>query len=148
MEYLLASLLESYSMLVTALEANTEVPSLDVLIERLLHEERKQKEREEDKDQSRALATYSRMGVRCYHCGKLGYIKRNCPQSHHDERNSRQFSRRKDSRHKVDKASRGDYESDNEGDVLVVTHTRALQASNSTKNWIVDSGATCNMCSS
>ena len=37
---LLASLPESYSMLVTALE--TYVPQMEVLVERLLHEERKQ----------------------------------------------------------------------------------------------------------
>ena len=43
--YLLASLPDSYSMLVTALEANVEVPKLEVVTERLLHEERKQKTR-------------------------------------------------------------------------------------------------------
>ena len=37
--YLLASLPESYEMLVTALEANTEVPNMETVIERLLHEE-------------------------------------------------------------------------------------------------------------
>jgi hypothetical protein len=44
--YLLAGLPESYNMLVTALEANADVPKLDVVTERLLHEERKQKDRE------------------------------------------------------------------------------------------------------
>ena len=40
--YLLASLPESYNMLVTALEANSDVPQMEVVTERLLHEERKQ----------------------------------------------------------------------------------------------------------
>lgn len=43
--YLLASLPDLFSMLVTALEANAEVPKLEVVTERLLHEERKQKNR-------------------------------------------------------------------------------------------------------
>ena len=44
--HLLASLPESYSMLVTALEANAEVPKMELVTERLLHEERKLKDRE------------------------------------------------------------------------------------------------------
>ena len=40
---LLASLLESYDTLVTALEANEKVPSMKTVIERLLYEERKTK---------------------------------------------------------------------------------------------------------
>ena len=39
--YLLASLPESYEMLVAALEANTEVPSMETVIEQLLHKEQK-----------------------------------------------------------------------------------------------------------
>ena len=51
--YLLASLPDSYEMLVTALEANTDVPSMETVIERLLHEEQKLK----DKNQG-SLSTY------------------------------------------------------------------------------------------
>ena len=43
--YLLVSLPESYEMLVTALEANTEVPNMEIVIDRLLHEEQKLKEK-------------------------------------------------------------------------------------------------------
>ena len=39
--HLLTSLPDSYNMLVTALEANTDVPEMEVVTERLLHEERK-----------------------------------------------------------------------------------------------------------
>ena len=45
---LLAGLPESYSMLVTALEANADVPKMEVVMEHVLHEERKKKEREGD----------------------------------------------------------------------------------------------------
>ena len=44
--HLLASLPESFNMFITALEVNTDVPSMDVVTERLLHEERKLKDRE------------------------------------------------------------------------------------------------------
>ena len=37
--YLLVSLPDSYEMLVTALEANTDVPIMETVTERLLHEE-------------------------------------------------------------------------------------------------------------
>ena len=45
MVQLLASLPESYNTLVTALEANKKVPSMETVIERLLYEERKAKAR-------------------------------------------------------------------------------------------------------
>ena len=44
--YLLTSLPESYDMLVTALEANVDVPKMEVVTERLLHEERNSKTKE------------------------------------------------------------------------------------------------------
>ena len=49
--YLLPSLPESYDMLVTALEANADVPDMKTVTERLLHEERK------IKDQNASSAT-------------------------------------------------------------------------------------------
>ena len=42
--YLLASLPESYNVLVTALEANSEVPKMEVVTERPLHKEQKFKD--------------------------------------------------------------------------------------------------------
>ena len=43
--YLLASLPDSFSTLVMALEANEEVPKMEIVTERTLHEERKQKDK-------------------------------------------------------------------------------------------------------
>ena len=43
--YLLASLPDSFSTLVTAIEANEEVPKMEIVTERILHAERKQKEK-------------------------------------------------------------------------------------------------------
>ena len=73
---MLASLPESYDMLVTALEANADVPKMEVVTERLLHEERKLKDRTMAPDISgsseKGLVSkhrYSqRLGPRCYHC--------------------------------------------------------------------------------
>ena len=80
--YLLASLPDSYSMLVTALEANAEVPKLKVVMERILYEERKQKNRPSSINEltggEEALATRYGKGPRCHYCKKLGHIKRDC----------------------------------------------------------------------
>ena len=43
--HLLASLPDSYDVLVTALESNSTLPAMEVVVERLLHEERKLKDR-------------------------------------------------------------------------------------------------------
>ena len=83
---LLTSLPKSYDMLVTALEANTEVPKLETVTERLLHEERKLIEKGEGKSEShdaRAFAVMRNQGAgtgrTCFYCGEQGHIKRNCP---------------------------------------------------------------------
>ena len=82
--HLLASLPDLYNMLVTALEANVEVPKIEVVTERLLHEERKLHVQEwtgvgasservmTGKQQPKAR------GPKCHHCGKFGHIRRNC----------------------------------------------------------------------
>lgn len=69
-------------MLVTALEANAQVPKLEVVTERLLREERKLKGREGSSVTSdKALATKQKRGQMCYGCRQFGHIKRNCHQS-------------------------------------------------------------------
>ena len=80
--HLLASLPDSYNMLVTALEANVEVPKIEVVTERLLHEERKLKERTGvGASSERAMTGKQRpkaRGPKCHHCGKFSHIRRNC----------------------------------------------------------------------
>ena len=136
--HLLASLPESYSVLVTALEASAEVPKMEVVTERLLHVERKQKDREgEEKSHEKAMAV-TRLKVKCHYCGKLGHIKRDCYSF-----KRKQSSQGQRPQQKANKAATKKPTSDEEGDVLIVTH--ALQAGLA-GNWIVDSGATCHMC--
>ena len=76
--HLLASLPESFNMLVTALEANPDVPKIDVVTERLLHAERKMIVHR-DHSREKAMASRSRKKIpKCYHCGKMGHTKQNC----------------------------------------------------------------------
>ena len=84
---LLASLPESYNVLVTALEASNEVPAMEVVLERLLHEERKQNDRDKHSNTSEKVMMMSKednkplekkKAPKCYHCGKIGHIRRFC----------------------------------------------------------------------
>ncbi len=60
--HLLASLPDSFNMLVTALEANSEtVPNMENVTERLMHEEKKLKERAVEDDERRAFAVKGRV---------------------------------------------------------------------------------------
>ena len=144
--HLLASLPESFGMLVTALEANTDVPKMDIVTERLLHEERKRNSRDDSEPSSeRAMTSHSRRKlVKCHHCGKLGHIKRNCRLLFSEELKSKSHHHGKERANKATTSDVYSSDVDTDSDALVVCH--ALAVSN-TNNWIVDSGATCDMCS-
>ena len=72
---MLASLPDLYSMLVTALKANSEVPKM-----RLLHEERKQEKESLVSTSSKALSVSRSKKVvpKCFHCGKPEHLKKQC----------------------------------------------------------------------
>jgi len=78
--HLLASLPEYFGMLLIALEANTDVPKINIVAERLLHEERKMNSRDDSELSSEiAMTSHSkRKLLKCHHCGKLEHIKQNC----------------------------------------------------------------------
>ena len=80
---LLASLPSTYDTLVTALEANAAVPSMEVVTERLLHEERKRNDHDRtttSDDEALVAKHRQRRGPKCHCCHKYGHIQRNCPE--------------------------------------------------------------------
>ena len=86
--YLLASMPDSYNVLVTALEASAEVPKLEAVTERILHQERKAKEKEAYLTNENAMpsrAVPRRPKPKCYNCGKMGHIQRYCKAEKEDQ---------------------------------------------------------------
>ena len=154
--HLLASLPDSYGMLVTALEANAEVPKMEIVTERLLHEERKLKERavEETGSEIKAMTIQhraSRKGPKCFECGGFGHIRKNCGNlsskavSEGKERETG-VRRNKHKAHKAQVKERDPSSSDSEATGLVASHALTAGSMKGEAVWIVDSGATCHMC--
>jgi len=116
--YLLASLPVSFGALVTALEANENVPKMEIVTERLLHAERKHKEiTGADLGEPKMLVQQQCVDVkpiRCHKCGKLGHIRRFC----------RSYSRDYKSKQKASTAESKAVEdsSDSESAGLLVQH--------------------------
>ena len=147
--YLLASLPESFSVLVTALEASSDVPKMENVIERLLHEEQKLKDRGRlGKSKEEALTVKHRRGPQCHYCKRFGHIKRNCREYEKSQSSGHKSRTQRDgATHKVNSVKtvgRSGMDSDSDEVGLVVTHALAAKKvqSLSDGSWIVDSGAT------
>lgn len=149
--HLLTSLPPSYDMLVTALEASPDVPKWEVVTERLLHEEKKQQSRVEEtsgKGEEEALATRNIRGPRCFQCGKIGHMRRHCPEAAGKFRGpprDRRSPPRDRKREAYGAAEEGSEDSDEEGTGLLVTQPSTRKISGQGR-WIVDSGASSHMC--
>ena len=141
--HLLASLPDSFSMLVTALEANSEaVPKMEIVTERLLHEEQKIREKGAGDDGRKAFVAEGnpKRQLTCHYCKKPGHFKRNCRKLFAQLQANEKPGKPKNS---ANTTATGKHESSGE-EAVIVTH--ALSAT-SKGNWIIDSGATCHMCS-
>ena len=79
---------------------------------------------------------------KCYHCGKMGHTKQNCRFFFLKTKRSQDFHCHEKER--AHKAAVSDYSTSDESDALVTCHVFAV--STITDEWIVDSGATCQMC--
>lgn len=140
--HLLASLPESFNVLVTALEAQSEnVPKWAVVTERLLHEQIKMTEKTPmyspgEEGRKALFATKQRSGQKhkftCHFCQKPGHFKKDC----------RKFLASQ--KFKQD-AKTAETLKKEESDTEVFVTSQAL-VTVSKGRWIVDSGATCHMC--
>ena len=136
--HLLASLPESYNILVTALEADVDVPKMEVVTERLLHEERKLKDLVGIGTSSEKAMTVKPSprrkgpGPRCHYCGKFGHIKRNCHELAHAEKKSdssqKERTKVKQKANKVAVRQRDSSSSDSESPALMVHHVLSSSA--------------------
>ena len=140
----LASLPDTYSTLVTALEAAEKVPSWEVMTERLLHEETKARTAGEVSSvEEKSLITKGKGNVRnfrCFECNKIGHMRRNCNIFKERMKNSK-YNKSKFSAN----TARNRYISDDEV-VLSTSTVSALTSKVNLNSFIIDSGATQHMC--
>jgi Zinc knuckle. len=137
--HLLASLPSEFAMLVTALEAHSEVPQWKVVMERILNEERKQKDDQTDLKKGLSVAKSFGSGsrkssIKCYHCGMSGHFKRQCRKVEKNDRFNHQTAGGKGGRALPP-------EHKNFGLIQVASVMRGKN-----EGWIIDSGATSHMC--
>ncbi len=167
--YLLASLPESYNTLVTALEAHEKVREMEVVTERLLNEERKQKDHETttSSDGVKALVVRRqgrkvRSSIKCYRCHKVEHIQRNCTETITSEQGvnnkpwkSHQPENKSKWKQSINTAEvfqrQGSSDSDQSSDFgLVPNHVLSAKEGQPKPSkgdyWIVNSGATCHIC--
>jgi hypothetical protein len=166
--HILASLPEEFDMLVTALESNKDVPDLETVTERIMHEERKLKEKSGSDKRSNPKALHvmgkprrnqpQKFKGECWYCKEPGHKFEDCEEKVQDEkrdkmrkgpswqRKGNNFSKEKvhlSERKKQDElqSSDSDY-----GFIVIGSHALSTVTENERKNWIVDSGATSHMC--
>ncbi|KAF2345084.1 Zinc finger CCHC-type [Trinorchestia longiramus] len=135
---LLSSLPDRFSTLVTALEANEKIPAWEVVTERLLNEERRQRGSSGTSDSSeKLLVSFKRNKklIKCFECGKEGYIKRQC----------RVYEERLRKENRTLQANKSvDARSSSAGETIMFTSAFPIDNVDC-DSWIVDSGATQHM---
>ena len=146
--HLLASLPESYDMLVTTLEASQDVPKWALVTEQLLYEENKMKEKQTGGAESKSMTSkhhINKKGPKCFHCGKFGHLKRNCRLFGEDSKESakRDYPKKKAFLTKKTKMEPSCSKNEHIG---LFAHHGLTTNNNEKSSWIVDSGATCHMC--
>ena len=160
--HMLASLPDSFSMLVTALQTSPDVPALELVTERLMYEEQKMKEKRggaflrsgEDALFSGVIKSKSKVSGPCFFCDEIGHVKRDCKEFRKYREEKLKESKPKESAHFTTENSREDsdgdsYDDDRFAECIALIANDALQLSTPTKidnKWIVDSAASSHMC--
>ncbi|KAF2345039.1 Zinc finger CCHC-type [Trinorchestia longiramus] len=136
---LLSSLPDRFSTLVTALEAHEKIPAWEVVTERLLKEERRQRGGPGTSDSSeKLLVSFKRNKklIKCFECGKEGHIKRQC----------RVYEGKLKKENRTFQANKAvDARSSSTGETIMFTSDFAI-GNVDCDSWMVDSGATQHMC--
>ncbi len=147
--YLLASLPDSYNVLVIVLEANEDVPKLEVVTERILHQERKMKSSNDSSSAGEHAMTshksyHKQKSIRCLHCGKIGHLKR------HSRIYKREKGVQKETKEKTHKtvsmAAQEDSSSDENSGLVASQALSSVSKLKDVHPWIVGSSATSHMC--
>ena len=150
----IGSLPESYDMLVTALEACSEIPNMESITEKIIQEERKIKEKQKVRreEQAHASQRFKPDDRRCFYCNQSGHIKKFCKKFLEDQEEKRKKEKanivelgpRKTpkSRQVVKQEEDSSSESDSCGFIAADNHALSSETNGKKKDWIVDSGAT------
>ena len=135
---LLSSLPDSFSTIVTALETFENVPTWEVVTERLLHEDNKLQESNQYSNKALVNVKYAgKKTIVCHFCNKPGHIKKNCYS----------YLRRLNQEDSSSNSGKASYAS--EGNELQIGKTTLIASAFYTENsycWIIDSGASQHMC--
>ena len=88
----------------TALEANEDVPNFEVVTERILHQERKSKEKLPTTTDSAIMLQrhFKKTPIVCNYCGQLGHIRKYC---HDLNKAKKERQKEKDEKKKNHKAA-------------------------------------------
>ena len=81
--YLLGNLPDPFNMLVKTLKTNAEIPCWEIVMEPLLYEETKIKQKEVNSNETKAMTTHHisqqrREPPKSFQCGKYGHLNRYC----------------------------------------------------------------------
>ena len=137
---LLASLPDSYSTMVTALEALDDIPSWEAVVERLLREEEKMAASTSSGSGDRALAAFQASNSdkkpirKCFECQKPGHIRKDCWVYLKKMKNLSGKNKSPAANSAVTKEDSAD------GETILIASAFAIKES-VTDHWIIDSGA-------
>ena len=152
--HILASLPDKYNMLVTAFEACSEVPRLEVVTEKLLNEERKIREKTGGSfgdlapthDALLVNSFKSKFPKTCYYCGKVGHVQAICKEWKKKQEEEQAESKKPEvANFSHVRRSRGKVVNSDSSDDEVECIALVSEVHQENNKWVVDSAATYHM---